>query len=401
VSLALRRGWAYPSRMKAAAIDSVEMVRRLVGFDTTSRGSNLALIEFVRDYLDSHAVASELVFDETGNKANLYAKLGPAGIGGIMLSGHTDVVPVDGQDWHSDPFTLLAKDGRLFGRGTADMKSFIAVVLALLPNLAARPLRIPVHLAFSYDEEVGCRGARRLIAAIADRPDRPRLCIVGEPTMMRPVTGHKGKRSFRCRVHGFESHSALAHLGVNAIEAAAELVAMLKAMARRRRDTGPFDPEYTPPYTTIQTGVIHGGTALNIVPKDCTFDFEFRLLPGDDPDAGIGELRDFAENRLLPEMRAIRAEAAIEFEELSAFPGLDTADNAEITRLVASLTGANGTAKVSFGTEGGLFQQAGIPTVVCGPGSIEQAHKPDEFIDLDQIAECERFIGRIFDNVVA
>jgi acetylornithine deacetylase len=387
--------------MTEAAISSVEMVRRLVGYDTTSRGSNLALIEFVRDYLDSHGVASELVFDETGNKANLYAKLGPAGIGGIMLSGHTDVVPVDGQDWHSDPFTVLAKDGRLFGRGTADMKSFIAVVLALLPRLAARRLRIPLHLAFSYDEEVGCRGARRLIAAIADRPDRPRLCIVGEPTLMQPVTGHKGKRSFRCRVHGFECHSALAHLGVNAIEAAAELVALLKAMAQRRRDVGPFDPEYTPPYTTIQTGVIHGGTALNIVPKDCTFDFEFRLLPGDDPDAGIGELREFAENRLLPEMRAVRPEAAIEFEELSAFPGLDTAEDAEITRLVAALTGANGTAKVSFGTEGGLFQRAGIPTIVCGPGSIEQAHKPDEFIDLDQIAQCERFVGRIFDSVAA
>jgi acetylornithine deacetylase len=387
--------------MTAAAIDSVEMVRRLVGFDTTSRGSNLALIEFVRCYLDSHGVASELVFDETGNKANLYAKLGPPEIGGIMLSGHTDVVPVDGQDWRSDPFTVLAKDDRLFGRGTADMKSFIAVVLALLPRLAMRPLRIPLHLALSYDEEVGCRGARRLIAAIAERADRPRLCIVGEPTLMQPVTGHKGKRSFRCRVHGFECHSALAHLGVNAIEAAAELVALLRTMARRRRDAGPFDPEYTPAYTTIQTGVIHGGTALNIVPKECTFDFEFRLLPGEDPDAGIGELRAFAENRLLPEMRAIRPEAAIEFEELSGFPGLDTADDAEVTHLVAALTGANGTAKVSFGTEGGLFQQAGIPTIVCGPGSIEQAHKPNEFIHLDQIAQCERFIARIFDSVLA
>ena len=311
--------------MIAAAIDSIEMVGRLVGFDTTSRSSNLALIEFVRDYLDGLGVASELVFDETGNKANLYAKLGPEGIGGIMLSGHTDVVPVDGQDWHSDPFAVLARDGRLYGRGTADMKSFLAVVLGLLPRLAARPLRIPLHLAFSYDEEVGCRGARRLIAAIADRPDRPRLCIVGEPTLMQPVTGHKGKRSFRCRVRGFECHSALAHLGVNAIEAAAEMIALLKTMARQRRDAGPFDPEYTPAYTTIQTGVVHGGTALNIVPKDCAFDFEFRLLPGEDPEAGIGELRAFAEDRLLPEMRAIRPEAAIEFEELSAFPGLDTA----------------------------------------------------------------------------
>ena len=384
-----------------AAIGSVEMVRRLVGFDTTSRGSNLRLIEFVRDYLEGYGVASELVFDETGNKANLYATLGPPGVRGIMLSGHTDVVPVDGQDWHSDPFAVLAQDGRLYGRGTADMKSFVAVALALLPGIAARSLRIPVHLAFSYDEEVGCRGARRLVAAIGARPDRPRLCIVGEPTMMQPVTGHKGKRSFRCRVHGFECHSALTHLGVNAIEAAAEMVARLKAMARRKRELGPFDPDYAPPYTTIQTGVIHGGTALNIVPKDCSFDFEFRLLPGDDPESGIAELRAFAAEKLLPEMRAVRPETAIAFEELSAFPGLDTAADAEITRLVAALTGANGTGKVAFGTEGGLFQQAGIETVVCGPGSIEQAHKPDEFIDLDQIAQCEKFIGRLFERVLA
>ncbi|MGH7111353.1 MAG: M20/M25/M40 family metallo-hydrolase, partial [Stellaceae bacterium] len=207
--------------MPQPAIQSVEMVRRLVAFDTTSRGSNLALIDFVRDYLAGLGLASELVFDETGKKANLYATLGPAGVGGIMLSGHTDVVPVDGQDWHSDPFSLLAKDDRLYGRGTADMKSFLAAILTLLPELVGRKLKIPLHLAFSYDEEVGCRGVRRLIAALAKRPDRPILCIIGEPTGMRPVIGHKGKRSFRCHVRGFECHSALAHEGVNAVEAAA------------------------------------------------------------------------------------------------------------------------------------------------------------------------------------
>ncbi len=387
--------------MNGTALACGDMVRRLVGFDTTSRSSNLSLIEFVRDYLDRHGVASELVFDETGQKANLYATIGPKGVGGIMLSGHTDVVPVDGQDWHSDPFAVLAKDGRLFGRGTADMKSFIAAILSLLPELLARELRIPIHLAFSYDEEVGCRGAPRLIAALADRPDRPRLCIVGEPTLMQPVIGHKGKRSFCCHVHGFECHSALAHQGVNAVEAAAELVAHLKAMARRKRDEGPYDPDYAPPYSTIHTGVISGGTALNIVPKDCTFDFEYRLLPGEDPEAAIRELRAFADERLLPEMRAVRPEAAIEFAELSSFPSFDTPVDAEITRLVASLTGANGTGKVSFGTEAGLYHEAGIPTVVCGPGSIEQAHKPDEFIDLDQIAQCEAFLRRLFDHVAA
>jgi acetylornithine deacetylase len=387
--------------MNGTAVTCVDMVRRLVGFDTTSRGSNLELIGFVQDHLDRHRVASELVFDETGQKANLYATVGPGGVGGIMLSGHTDVVPVDGQDWHSDPFAVLAKDDRLYGRGTSDMKSFIAAILTLLPELLQRELRIPIHLAFSYDEEVGCRGAPRLIAALAERPDRPRLCIVGEPTLMQPVIGHKGKRSFTCRVHGFECHSALAHLGVNAVEAAAELVAHLKTMARRKRDEGPYDRDYAPPYSTIHTGVIAGGTALNIVPKDCAFDFEYRLLPGEDAEAAIAELRAFAAERLLPEMRAVRPDAAIDFEELSSFPAFDIPADAEITRLVAALTGANGTGKVSFGTEAGLYQQAGIPTVVCGPGSIEQAHKPDEFIDLDQIAQCEAFLRRLFDRAAA
>jgi acetylornithine deacetylase len=318
-----------------------------------------------------------------------------------MLSGHTDVVPVDGQDWHSDPFRVLARDGRLYGRGTADMKSFLAVILALLPEIVGRPLRIPIHLAFSYDEEVGCRGVRRLIPRIGDRPDRPVLCIVGEPTEMRPVIGHKGKRSFRCHVRGFECHSALAHEGVNAVEAAAELVAHLKSMARRKRAEGPFEPDYAPPYTTIHTGLIRGGTALNIVPKECSFDFEFRLLPQDDPEASLRELRAFAEARLLPEMQAVRPETGIRFEEISSFPGLDTAVDAEVTRLVAGLTGMNGTGKVSFGSEAGLFQAAGIPTVVCGPGSIEEAHKPDEFIALAQIAECERFLRRLFAHAAA
>ena len=299
--------------MSGTAIASLDMVRRLVGYDTTSRLSNLALIEFVRDYLDGHGVRSELMFDETGQKANLYATIGPEEGGGIMLSGHTDVVPVDGQEWRSDPFVVVAREDQLYGRGTADMKSFIAVVLTLLPELRVRDLRIPLHLAFSYDEEIGCYGARRLVAALADRPDRPRLCIVGEPTSMQPVTGHKGKHSYRCQVHGFECHSALAHLGVNAVEAAAELVAQLKAMARRKREAGPFDPDYAPPYTTIHTGTISGGTALNIVPKDCSFDFEYRLLPADDPEAPIRELRAFAEDRLLPEMRAVQPQTSIRF----------------------------------------------------------------------------------------
>jgi acetylornithine deacetylase len=377
------------------------MIRRLVGFDTTSRGSNLALIDFVRDYLDGFGIASELVFDETGNKANLFATLGPDDRSGIMLSGHTDVVPVDGQDWHSDPFAAAEKDGRLFDRGTADMKSFIAVALALLPEIASRRLATPLHFAFSYDEEVGCLGVRRLIARIAPRPNRPRLCIVGEPTMMRPATGHKGKRSFRCHVRGLECHSALAHLGVNAVEVAAELIAHLRAMARRKRDEGPFDPAFSPPYTTVHTGLVRGGTALNIVPKDCAFEFEFRLLPREDADALESELRALAEERLLPEMRAVTAATDIRFEPLSGFPGLDTPAGAEVTQLAAALSGANGVEKVSFGTEGGLFHEAGIPTIVCGPGSIAEAHKPDEFVALEQVAACEVFFRRLFDRVAA
>jgi acetylornithine deacetylase len=383
------------------AYSSLEMIRKLVGFDTTSRDSNLALIEFVRDYLAGHGIASELVYDEEKRKANLFATIGPDGVGGIMLSGHTDVVPVDGQAWDSDPFAVLEKDGRLYGRGTSDMKSFVAVALAAVPELTRRRLATPVHLALSYDEEVGCLGVRRLIAALKDRPVQPKLCIVGEPTEMRPVIGHKGKKSMRCHVHGFECHSALAPAGVNAVEYAAEIVARIRAMARRRRDEGPFDRDYSPPFTTIHTGTIHGGTALNIVPKDCTFDFEFRYIPGDDPEAIYAEIRRFAEAELLPQMRAVRPETAIAFRETTAFPGLSTAPDAEVTQLALALSGANALGHVSFGTEAGLFQKAEIPAVVCGPGSIEQAHKPNEFIELEQVRQCEAFIGRLVERAAA
>jgi acetylornithine deacetylase len=387
------------ARLAKAAIDYKEMARRLVGFDTTSRNSNLALIDFVRDYLDGYKIKSELVFDEAGGKANLYATIGPPDQGGIMLSGHTDVVPVDDQDWHSDPFKLVEKDDRLFGRGSCDMKSFIAVVLSLIPDLVGRRLRTPIHLSFSHDEEIGCIGVRRLIGVIADRPNKPRFCIVGEPTGMQIGVGHKGKHTLRCHVHGHEAHSSLTHQGVNAIEAAAELIARLKEMARRKRDHGPFDPDFEPPYTSIHTGVIHGGTALNIVPRDCEFDFEYRPLPGEDVAALTAELREFAATKLLPEMRAVQPDTDIVIEELSAAPALSTAIDAEVTQLAAALTGANVTTKVAFGTEGGLFQAAGIPTVICGPGSIDQAHKPDEFVALDQIARCEAFLRRLIDRV--
>ena len=377
---------------------SVEMIGRLVAFDTTSRESNLALIDFVRDYLDRWRVKSELVFDAEQRKANLFATIGPSDVGGVMLSGHSDVVPVDGQDWASDPFTLAPRDGKLYARGSADMKSFIAVMLAKVPEFVSRSLAVPIHLALTYDEEVGCLGVRTLVTALAARAVKPRLCIIGEPTLMKPVIAHKGSRRLRCHVHGHEAHSALPHLGVNAIEAAAAVITRINGVARDRRTSGPFDPAFTPPYTTLQTSVIAGGTASNIVPNECRFDFDIRHLPQDDPDVIVDDVKRFAAS-LLPEMQAVSAQAGIAFEETNTVAALSITPDEEVVQLALALSGANGTGKVSFGTEGGFFQQGGIPTVICGPGSIEQAHKADEFIALDQVKQCEDFIDRLIERV--
>jgi len=386
--------------MTTARLTSREWIERLIAFPTVSRDSNLALIECVREYLDDFGIASRLVFDESGGKANLYATLGPQDRPGIMLSGHTDVVPVDGQEWTSDPFKLIERDGRLYGRGASDMKGFIAIVLAAVPTFLERPLKTPLHLAFSYDEEVGCLGVRRLIAQFAEMPVRPAFCIVGEPTGMQVARGHKGKLSYRCHVRGLESHSALTHRGVNAVEIAAELIVCLRRMAQRLKERGPHAEGFDPPYTTVHTGVVHGGTQLNIVPRDCRFDFEFRPLPSQDPRVLFEELKAFAERELVPAMKAVTENAGIAWQMLSEFPGLGTDEDAEVTRLAKTLAGANRTGMISFGTEAGLFAQAEIPTVVCGPGSIEQAHRPDEWIALDQIARCEGFMERLASYVV-
>ncbi len=385
--------------MSTPRLRSREWIERLIAFPTVSRDSNLALIACVRDYLASHGVEALLVHDESGKKANLYATLGPKDRPGIMLSGHTDVVPIDGQDWLSDPFVLAERDGKLYGRGTSDMKSFIAIVLAFVPAFLKRKLTTPIHLAFSYDEEVGCIGVRRLIAQFDAMPVRPALCIVGEPTLMQVVRGHKGKLDCRCSVRGLESHSALTHRGVNAVEIAAEIIARLRRMRRRIEEKGPFEEGYDPPHTTVHTGVVRGGTQLNIVPRDCVFDFEFRCLPSEDPQVLLEEIKRFAECHLLPGMRAVSGGTGIRWETLSDSPGLDTDEEAEVTRLVKQLTGGNSTGKVSFGTEGGLFSAAQIPTVVCGPGSIEQAHKPDEWVTLEQIARCEALMERLGEHV--
>ena len=385
--------------MTAPTRRTTEFIRNLVGFDTVSRKSNLALIEFVRDYLSGLGIDSTLIHDETGKKANLYATLGPQDGSGVMLSGHTDVVPVDGQDWSTDPFTLTERDGKLFGRGACDMKSFIAVVLALVPDILGRDLQRPVHLAFTYDEEVGCFGARRLIEQLEHMPQRPACCVVGEPTGMAVVNGHKGKMSVHCHVLGLEGHSAHIDRAVNAVEAAAELVAFLKAMARRLKNEGPHDGDFDPPYTTVHTGVMGGGTALNIVPRECSIEFEIRHLPEQEPDDLVLEIKNFAKNSLLPEMQAVSPESGFTWKEFRGIPALATDDDADILRHAMSITGDNKAGKISFGTEAGLYQRASIPTIVCGPGHIAQAHKPDEYVEIDQIGRCESFLDSLIDRL--
>lgn len=366
------------------------LLETLVGFDTTSRESNLQLIAFVRDYLASHGVASEVIYNEARTKANLFASIGPVEVPGIVLSGHTDVVPVDGQPWSVPPFELTERDGRLFGRGTADMKGYIACVLALVPALVAATLRRPVHIALSYDEEVGCLGVRSLLSVLAQRPVKPMLCIIGEPTELKPVLGHKGKLAMRCDVHGAACHSAYAPHGVNAIEHAAELIGELGRIGQRLRDKQ--DARFDPPFSTVQTGVIGGGKALNIVPADCRFDFEVRALPGQAPQAVADELRAYAEQQVLPRMQAVSAQSAIRFTELSAYPGLMTDQHSEAAELIAAFCGSRAFGTVAFGTEGGLFDAVGIPTVVCGPGSMDQGHKPDEFVSVAQLAQCDQML---------
>jgi acetylornithine deacetylase len=374
---------------------SRDLLAALIAFDTTSRESNLHLIEFVRDYLARLDVPCELIFNEERSKANLFATLGPDDRPGIVLSGHTDVVPVDAQPWTVPPFELSEKDGKLYGRGTADMKGYIACVLAAVPELLAAPLRLPVHIALSYDEEVGCLGVRSLLAELERRPHKPLLCIIGEPTELKPVLGHKGKLAMRCDVHGAACHSAYAPQGVNAIEYAAELIGELGRIGSQLRAVHLQDPRFDPPFSTVQTGVISGGKALNIVPADCRFDFEVRALPSQDPREVAEQLEQYAEQQVLPRMRAVNEASSIRFSELSAYPGLATDPQSEAARLIAQFCGSNEFSTVAFGTEGGLFDAIGIPTVVCGPGSMDQGHKPDEFVSLEQLQGCDAMLQRL------
>ena len=380
--------------------DSIKMIEKLVSFDTTSRESNLDLINFIKNYLKELNIESLLIHNEDGNKANLFATIGDPEVPGVMLSGHTDVVPVDGQNWETDPFNLTNSEGRLYGRGTSDMKSFIGIVLAQLPKFQARGLKKPLHLAFSYDEEIGCIGVRRLIDILHTFPIKPSMCIVGEPTSMEVVIGHKGKRSYDVVVEGLEAHSSLTPSGVNAIEFAARLINYLRELAEEFSQTGNKDDLYDVPYTTVHTGTIAGGTALNIVPKKCDFQFEFRYIDEDDPEKIESSILEFVNNTLLPEMHKIDAKTGIQINCANEIPCLNLNPEEEVVTFVKGLAGKNQHSKVAFGTEAGLFQKrVEIPTVVCGPGDIAQAHKPNEFIEISQIKECELFLDRLMDRI--
>ncbi len=378
--------------------DARSMVERLIGFRTVSRDSNLGLIEWVRDYLARLGARSRLTYDASGRKANLFATLGDSGKAGLVLSGHTDVVPVDGQNWLTDPFKLTEQDGKLYARGSADMKGFIGVALAQAPKfleaLNARRLDVPLHYALSYDEEVGCLGVRRLIQDLRENGIKPSGCVVGEPTSMQPIIAHKGTNLFRCAVHGREAHSSLTRLGVNAIEYASRLIVHIRHIADRLAQLEQRDYGFTVPYTTLSTGLIRGGIAANVVPKDCEFQFDMRTLPSASADALYQEIRGHAD-ALAREMKAVEPEAGIELEWACQIVGLETTEAEAIVQWAMRLARSTNTGKVSYGTEAGLFQELGIPTVVLGPGDIAEAHRPNEFVSLDQLAQCQAFLDQV------
>jgi acetylornithine deacetylase len=374
---------------------SKDILSALVGFDTVSRNSNLELIAWVETYLDGLGVKHERIYDDTGKKSNLWATVGPADVPGFILSGHTDVVPVDDQNWTDSPFRLTERDGKLYGRGSTDMKGYVACCLAAVPDMLKSNLRKPLHLAFSYDEEVGCIGARGIVAKLPERPAKPIACFVGEPTEMDVVIGHKAKRSLKVTVHGRTCHSSLAPMGVNSVEYAARVIAKIRDISDRMAKSGARDELYDVPFTTGHTGYLHGGTALNIVPDTATFEFEFRTIAADKSATLAKEVIDYARNELEPEMKAVAPEAGFDFEDRSEFAGLNTAENAEVTLLAKQLTGRNSHSKVAYGTEAGLYSDAGVPTIVCGPGNIDQAHKADEFIRINELEKCGTFLDRL------
>ena len=369
------------------------MLKRLVAFDTTSRNSNLELIQYIQGYLRDHGVKSTLVPNEEGTKANLYASIGPEVEGGVVLSGHTDVVPVDGQAWVTDPWTLSEKpDGNLYGRGTCDMKGFIATCLSHVPAFQNARLKVPMHFAFSYDEEVGCFGVKELIADLRDAGIKPLACIVGEPTLMVPAIAHKGVYRYKCCVRGKEAHSSLTPHSVNAIEMAARVVGRVRDMAEGFEQHEPRFEGFDVPFSTASVGQFHGGIADNVVPRDAEFRYEFRDLPTANAAQMQAEVLAYAKS-LEPAMKKVAPDAGFGFETICEIPSFLGSKDDPVTRLAQELSGEKGTTLVAFGTEAGLFKNAGISTVVCGPGSIQQAHQPDEYVSLEQLARCEAFIA--------
>ena len=381
---------------------TLAMLKKLIAFDTTSRNSNLELIYYIKDYLESLNIKSEIIFNDKKTKANILATIGPDCEGGIVLSGHSDVVPVDGQDWHTDPFILTAKDDKLYGRGTSDMKSFIAIILAILPELCAMKLSKPIHLAFSYDEEVGCLGAHSLVAFLKQHVKRPAFAVIGEPTELRVINSHKGIHSFKTTITGHEAHSSAVHKGVNAIAIAAELIHFLNTQQKTfiiHQHGNETAQRFDPPYTTLHVGTIHGGTARNIIPKHCEFYWEIRHIPGSDANQLITAYNDFARS-LLPAMQKIAPEATIITESLAVVPSLNQHSDTTYEDLLLSLTGHNQAEVVSFGTEAGIFQHQYIPALICGPGSIMQAHKPNEYIANEQIDQGIAFVKKLVNTTL-
>ena len=377
----------------------VEMIEKLVAFDTVSANSNLELIDFVSSYLADHGIEARVLLNEEKTKANLLATIGPSIRGGVALSGHTDVVPVVGQAWDTDPFAVVERDGKLYGRGTADMKSFIAIALALLPEMLSQPLHHPIHFAFSYDEEIGCRGAPHLIAAMVEGLPRPRAVIVGEPTDMLVVNAHKGANSFTTEVTGHEVHSSQPHRGVNAVMTAARLINFLDEIAAEKRAAADPTCGFDPPYSTIHVGTVQGGTALNIVSRRCAFEWEMRHVPDDDPDAVFKRFERLCSDQFEPAMRLVAPETGIATRHVAGIPGLTIVEDSEAESLARALTGANRSYTVAYGTEAGLFQQAGMAAIVCGPGSIDQAHQPNEWISLAQVEAGTAFIRKLIESL--
>jgi acetylornithine deacetylase len=382
--------------MAAPVAAAKDLLARLVAFDTTSHKTNLPIIRFVEDYLRRHGVESTLVPTPDGDKASLFATIGPTGVGGIALSGHTDVVPVEGQSWSSDPFTLVERDGRLYGRGACDMKGYLACVLAMVPELKARNLTTPVHIAFSYDEEVGCTGVRPMIAELGRRLPLPRMVLVGEPTTMTVVDAHKGPMRWVVRLTGKAAHSSMPHLGVNAITYAGRLLGELARIETELKQAS-LDPRFDPPYTTLQVTQLAGGNASNIVPAACWFGWEIRRLPGFDGEALDARFRRFAAEQCTAPMRRADPGAGITIELVNEVPSFQADAGAPIVPLALKLAQQNETFAVCYATEASLFQGGGAPAVVCGPGDIAQAHTPDEFIEVAELEKCLAFLGRLAD----